>query len=584
MDKKANNIKLPEKWVWTTLGEVGIIVSGGTPSTDEPKYWNGGIEWITPSDLSSYKEKYIAQGRRDISQSGLAESSAVLLPKNSLLFSSRAPIGYVVISKQNLATNQGFKNIIPLPSTYIDYLYYYLKYAKHEAIKRASGTTFLELSAVNFSRIPLPLPPIQEQKRIVNKIEELFSEIDTNMLTLEKSKKQLLVYREIVLKEAFEGKLTENWRKENVTYKADNYLTVLKDISTEKYNDQLKTYNAEQALWLKNKDKKKPVKPKKPGPLLPLENKIIKTLPNIPNSWKWIRNSDLLYYVTSGSRDWKKYYSKEGAYFIRTQDIKTNQLDLSNSAYVKLPENVEGKRSLVEQGDLLVTITGANVGKIAHVRSQIPEAYVSQSVALIKPINILSSNYLHLYFQSKIFGAKFLNDLVYGVGRPVLSLENIKEIPIPICSLEEQKLIVNIIEETFSLIEKLEEAINNSIIKIEQLKQSIYKNAFTGKLVAQHEDDINAIDILNRIIIEKKEYQKEQLKAKNVRKPVKEKSLSLIIGENFGKNNFTIDSLKNKAKFSDKKFKNDFFTLLEKGIITSSFDKKTETILYKSTL
>ncbi|MDP1727200.1 MAG: restriction endonuclease subunit S [Bacteroidota bacterium] len=200
--------KLPKGWVWTTLEELGIIVSGGTPSTDEPQFWGDEISWITPADLSEYKGKFISKGRRNISQIGLDNSSAVLLPKGSLLFSSRAPIGYVVIAQNEVATNQGFKNLIPTESTYTDYLYYYLLSAKQLAINMASGTTFLELSGANFKKIPVPLAPLNEQYNIVSRIEELFGELDAAKESLEKAQKMLVVYRHLILKDAFEGKLT----------------------------------------------------------------------------------------------------------------------------------------------------------------------------------------------------------------------------------------------------------------------------------------------------------------------------------------------------------------------------------------
>ena len=104
----------------------------------------------------------------------------------------------------------------------------------------------------------------------------------------------------------------------------------------------------------------------------------------LPDGWLKTQVSEIASYVTSGSRDWSKFYSNEGALFIRTQDINTNCLRMDDIAHVSLPDHVEGKRSLVEQGDILITITGANVGKCAVVSEPIPEAYVSQSVALVK--------------------------------------------------------------------------------------------------------------------------------------------------------------------------------------------------------
>ena len=163
--------EIPKHWKWVTLDDIGIVVSGGTPSTKEPEFWNGDISWITPADLSNHNEVYISKGSRNISQVGLEYSSAYLLPANSVVFSSRAPIGYVAITKNELATNQGFKNLI-LPSELVNpkYVYYYLKTVKELAENMASGTTFLELSATKFRQIPFPLAPIEEQNKIEEKI------------------------------------------------------------------------------------------------------------------------------------------------------------------------------------------------------------------------------------------------------------------------------------------------------------------------------------------------------------------------------------------------------------------------------
>jgi type I restriction enzyme, S subunit len=125
--EELGNLRLPDSWVRTTLGELGRIVSGGTPSTNLARNFDGDIPWITPADLSRYTAKYISRGRRNISQEGLENSSATLIPKGSVLFSSRAPVGYVVIAAIPLTTNQGFKNLVLTSSMSSDYVYYYLK-------------------------------------------------------------------------------------------------------------------------------------------------------------------------------------------------------------------------------------------------------------------------------------------------------------------------------------------------------------------------------------------------------------------------------------------------------------------------
>ncbi|MCA0348134.1 MAG: restriction endonuclease subunit S [Bacteroidetes bacterium] len=209
MNSKLKNI--PKYWEWVTLDDIGIIVSGGTPSTKEPEFWNGEIPWITPADLSDHNEIYISKGSRNISQAGLEYSSAHLLPANSVVFSSRAPIGYVAITKNELATNQGFKNLV-LPNELVNpkYVYYYLKTIKELAENLASGTTFLELSTTKFRQIPFPLAPIEEQNLIVEKIEEVLSYINESLNQINKSLIKTELYLRKCIYNIFKGSLLQN--------------------------------------------------------------------------------------------------------------------------------------------------------------------------------------------------------------------------------------------------------------------------------------------------------------------------------------------------------------------------------------
>jgi len=199
--------ELPRGWVWTRLGEIGTVVAGGTPSTKNEENFNGGIPWLTPADLSNFNGKFINQGKRDLSEKGLKSSSAVLLPKGSVLFSSRAPVGYVAIATNPIATNQGFKNLILTEYTFNEYVFYYLKASKKFAESFASGTTFLEVSASRFSQIPIPLSPLPEQHKIVEEIERRFSVTDQVEKAVEQNLKHAERLHQSILKKAFEGKL-----------------------------------------------------------------------------------------------------------------------------------------------------------------------------------------------------------------------------------------------------------------------------------------------------------------------------------------------------------------------------------------
>lgn len=185
------------------LSEIGTIISGATPKTAIEGNFGGDIPWLTPADLSGYTEKYISKGARNITQQGYDGCSTQLMPAGTVLFSSRAPIGYVVIAKNPICTNQGFKSVVPNAEVDSEFLYYQLIFLRKQIQDMGSGTTFKEVSAKTLGKVEIVVPDLLEQKHIVAQIEELFSELDKAVETLQKTKQQLAVYRQAVLKEAF---------------------------------------------------------------------------------------------------------------------------------------------------------------------------------------------------------------------------------------------------------------------------------------------------------------------------------------------------------------------------------------------
>ena len=175
---------IPNSWTFVRLKHIGEIVGGGTPKTNVNEYWDGDIPWLTPADLSGYEDMYISVGARTITEAGLASSSAQLLPANSVLYSSRAPIGYVAISANQLSTNQGFKSVVPFDINMSRYLYYCLIARTEDIVQRASGTTFKEISGSEMAETIIPLPPAAEQKRIAATIQVMlhkFLEIEKSL-------------------------------------------------------------------------------------------------------------------------------------------------------------------------------------------------------------------------------------------------------------------------------------------------------------------------------------------------------------------------------------------------------------------
>lgn len=171
---------IPENWCWVRLADIGEIIGGGTPKTEEKRNWqNGDIPWLTPADMKNVNGKYVSRGERNISNYGLSHSSAQLLPKGSVVFSSRAPIGYIAITNNALCTNQGFKSIVPYRLQMNEYIYYFLMSFTQEIIKHGSGTTFKEVSGSVMKNIIFPLPPISEQFRIVERLNRLLPLCDS---------------------------------------------------------------------------------------------------------------------------------------------------------------------------------------------------------------------------------------------------------------------------------------------------------------------------------------------------------------------------------------------------------------------
>jgi type I restriction enzyme S subunit len=212
---KGGEKSIPKGWVETTLREVCDVQSGGTPSTKNLNYWNGNIGWITPKDLSNYTKVFIKKGERSITKVGLGNSSAKLLPKHTILFSSRAPIGYVVIAENEITTNQGFKNLIcNEENSHYKFFYYLLKLKAEHIEKLSSGSTFSEASASLMKSIEITTPKsIKEQKAIA----QILTAFDDKIELLQDQNKTLETTAQTIFKEWF-GKyqigdeLPEGWR------------------------------------------------------------------------------------------------------------------------------------------------------------------------------------------------------------------------------------------------------------------------------------------------------------------------------------------------------------------------------------
>ena len=415
---------LPKDWKWVKLKDVGSIISGGTPSTTISEYWNGEISWIAPSDLTGYKNIKIKKGKKSITEIGLKKSSAKLMPKGSVLFSSRAPIGYVVIADEELCTNQGFKSVIPNDSTNNLYLYYFLTASKQNAEKVASGTTFKEISLKSFADLDFPLPPLKTQQQIVSKIEELFSELDKGVEDLKKAQQQLKTYRQSVLKWAFEGRLTNENVEDGVLPKGWKIVPITEVVEKNKHS-------------------------LKAGPF--------------------------------GSSLKKEFYVKNG-YKIYGQEQVISDNAFLGEYYIDEDKYQELKSCQIKPYDILISLVGT-VGKVLILPPNCKEGVINPRLIKISlERSIYLPKFFKNYFESSVVKI-FYSGVTKGTTMDVLNLGIIKTIPFPLPPIEEQEKIIQEIESRFSVADKLEENIKESLQQAEALRQSILKKAFSGELV-----------------------------------------------------------------------------------------------------
>ncbi len=430
----------PQGWEVKTLGEVGKVVSGGTPSTSNKDNFDGEIAWITPADLSGYKEKYISKGKRNLSEQGLKNSSARLLPPNSILFSSRAPIGYVAIASNTLCTNQGFKNLIPNDDVSSEYIYYFLLYSKRLAESVASGTTFKEISATNFSKLPIPLPPLETQKAIVEKLENAFAHIDEAVRHLKSVQTNIPRLKSSLLHCAFSGKLTES---QNSSHKVQTLKSV---VGVE-------------------------------GETLPFEppHPLIKT--EIPQGWE-IKTLGEVFKVIGGgtpSTANPKFWSGNIAW-ITSANIENENFTIIPKKFINQSAIQASATNLVPKNTIIV-VTRVGLGKVGI--TDVETCFSQDSQALLPLIDL---NVKFMAFQIR---NKAQNFIVSSRGTTIngITKDTLKKVALKIPPLATQNQIVQILESKFAHLEKLEQFVNASLENLQKLKSSLLNQAFKGELI-----------------------------------------------------------------------------------------------------
>jgi type I restriction enzyme S subunit len=464
---------LPEGWVWKTLGEIAEVIGGGTPRTNVPAYYdNGTIPWITPADLSGYSNKYISKGARSITEDGLRNSSARLMPKGSVLFTSRAPIGYVAIASNPVATNQGFKSFVLKEGILPDYVYWYLKGAKQLAESMASGTTFLELSGAKAKRIPIPLAPPDQQTLIVAEIEKQFSRLDEAVAGLKRIKANLKRYKAAVLKAAVEGKLTEEWRsRRGEIHCALEGRVNPAPTKDETGADLLKRILAERKKkWEEKNPGKKYKEPAAPD---------ISNLPQLPKGWVWASMGQCFRVAVGAtpSRKALRYWNGEIPW-VSSGEVQFSRIRSTREHITE--EGLDNSSTQINPvGSVLLGMIGEGKTRGQSAILEIPAANNQNCAAIWVSETQLKPEFIYYWFMQSYEDTRRIGS---GNNQQALNKAIIEMMPFPLPSSEEHIMIVETIERRLSVAEEIEATVEVNLKRAEHLRQSVLKKAFDGKL------------------------------------------------------------------------------------------------------
>ena len=483
--------KLPQGWVECELKDIAEDIISGTGF---PKMYQGNDAGDYPfakvgdiSKLYRSSKKIIDSAENYISEDIKNKIKGKVFPLNTIVFPKIGEAlkgNYRLITKRKMLFDNNVMGIYLSNNVDILFLYYFL--TTQDFGRFSVATTVPSIQKGNIEKIKINLPPLNEQKRIVEKIEEEFGKIDEGVEKLKLAQEQIKQYRQSVLKSAFEGKLVAN----NKNYRDNNFTKQL-----------LKKITEEKEFLIKNKviQKAKDINE------FNIEH--IKDL--IPTEWQWVKLNDIAFVTKLAGFEYTKYINLEDdgeVPVIRAQNVRTYNLDESSLKYIDMKTSLMLERSALTKKCILMTFIGAGIGDTALFDKEI-RYHLAPNVAKIELFNNneykISEEYITYYLLSTVGKMEIFKSLK-ATAQPSLSMGTIRDIYVPLCTLDEQKQIVKEIEKRFEVTDEVERVIAENLKKAEQLKQSILKKAFEGRLVPQDPTDQPASELLAQIKAERK--------------------------------------------------------------------------------
>lgn len=457
------NIDFPSTWKIVKLKDLGDWKGGGTPKRSNPEYWeNGEIPWVTPKEM---KRPMIADTQDKMTQKGLSEGSAKLIQEKSLLMVMRSGILEhtfpTAINTVDVTVNQDLKAIIPNNQVDVRFLKYFFEGHNQGVLRQCSkdGTTVASINTDKLKNLEVPIPPKNKQKKIVQKIESLFSKLDAGQEDLQTTQTQLERYRKSVLKAAVEGKLTEEWRERN-----NQQIE-----SAEKY---LRGILGERS----DKADKPPDKFEKPN---------LDTLPELPRNWTW-STIDQLGKVMGGltkNKDKRADYPIEVPY-LRVANVYENELRLDKIKKINVKES-ELERVLLKDGDLLVVEGNGSekqIGRVAIWDGSIDPCAHQNHLHKVRLVKKEMNLFVLFWLLSARAREHILRTAKTTSGLYTLSMTSLRQIPVPLPPKKEIKEIEKKTEQKLSVRKQVGQVSKEECTRVSNLRQSILKKAFEGRL------------------------------------------------------------------------------------------------------
>lgn len=473
--------QLPEGWKETTLGAEFEWSSGGTPKSGVPAYYeNGSIHWLNISDLN---DGLISYAEKKITELGLQESSAKIVPQGSVLIAIYGSIGKLGINTIPLATNQAICFTKKIPEYILNkFLFYYLLSIRNQLISMGKGGTQQNISQTVLKSVPFFYPTSKEtQQAIVNKIESLFDEIDEGIGRLKTAAQQIQQYRQSLLKNAFNGELTKEWRSKHAdALPSENELLAQIQTAREQHHaQQLADWQTAVSQWEQNgKEGKKPSKPKAPTQAVKFEENFA----DLPKGWGTIKINQVAEIFTGATplKSNANYYENGSIPWVTSGSLNNEFVDSADSFVTDLALK-ETNLKLLPKHTLLVAMYGE--GKTRGKCSELLiEATTNQAIAgiVLNDRYPISRKFLKFYMFKNYADIRRQSS---GGVQPNLNLGLVGNIIFPLPCLAEQTQIVAILESKLTACDQLADELAKQLKQAELLKQAVLKAAFSGGLL-----------------------------------------------------------------------------------------------------